>query len=136
MPKGRGRSSGGKKGKGGAGYKERGSKGHLGRDIGRFEDGDVDGSIRPDEDADSNESPAGYGARQKHSEDEDSLDVAQERFAVRLVIFEFGQNDPKVDSGSRMARFGLATQLRHCNVRDAHSPLRTITDRHASGGIQ
>eukprot|EP00928_Gymnodinium_smaydae_P045357 TRINITY_DN3024_c0_g2_i1.p1 TRINITY_DN3024_c0_g2~~TRINITY_DN3024_c0_g2_i1.p1 ORF type:complete len:477 (+),score=166.55 TRINITY_DN3024_c0_g2_i1:103-1533(+) len=31
---------------------------------------------------------------------------------VRLVLFEFSQNDPKVDSGSRMTRRGLAKALR------------------------
>ncbi|CAJ1402363.1 unnamed protein product [Effrenium voratum] len=31
---------------------------------------------------------------------------------ARLVLFEFGQNDPKMDSGVRLCRFGLAKSLR------------------------
>lgn len=31
---------------------------------------------------------------------------------AKLVLFEFGQNDPKMDSGVRLCRFGLAKSLR------------------------
>ena len=34
------------------------------------------------------------------------------KLSVRLYMWEFGQNDPKRDSGSKMKRFGYASLLR------------------------
>ena len=35
-----------------------------------------------------------------------------ERFSIDVAMWEFGQNDPKRDSGSKMVRFGMARKLR------------------------
>ncbi|CAK9025372.1 18S rRNA aminocarboxypropyltransferase (20S rRNA accumulation protein 3) (ScTsr3), partial [Durusdinium trenchii] len=59
---------------------------------------------------------AGREARRKdpeHGEAAEEEDSAEEvAGSTKLVLFEFGQNDPKMDSGVRLCRFGLAKSLR------------------------
>jgi len=44
--------------------------------------------------------------------DEAQRNVAGRQLSVRLCMFEFSQNDSKMDSGSRLVRFGLAQSMR------------------------
>lgn len=46
------------------------------------------------------------------SGDEARDKVAGRQLSVRLCMFEFSQNDSKMDSGSRLVRFGLAQSMR------------------------
>merc|ERR1719242_1013835 len=44
--------------------------------------------------------------------DEARTKVVRTQLSVRLCMFEFNQNDSKMDSGSRLVRFGLAQSMR------------------------
>eukprot|EP00929_Paragymnodinium_shiwhaense_P080931 TRINITY_DN42248_c0_g1_i1.p1 TRINITY_DN42248_c0_g1~~TRINITY_DN42248_c0_g1_i1.p1 ORF type:complete len:482 (-),score=155.33 TRINITY_DN42248_c0_g1_i1:55-1440(-) len=44
--------------------------------------------------------------------DEESDDAETAKGCVKLALFEFAQNDPKVDSGSKMTRMGLARSMK------------------------
>lgn len=46
------------------------------------------------------------------SVDEFEQDEEQPRISAKLCMFEFGQNDPKMDSGSRLVRCGLASSMK------------------------
>ena len=45
-------------------------------------------------------------------EDDDSYMTTGQKLSIRLYMWEFGQNDPKRDSGSKMKRLGYASLLR------------------------
>lgn len=45
-------------------------------------------------------------------EEEESPNHSRREMQVRVLLWEFGQNDPKRDSGSKLCRLGLAGQLR------------------------
>ena len=44
--------------------------------------------------------------------DDERLQIGHRAMQVRVLLWEFGQNDPKRDSGSKLCRHGLASQLR------------------------
>eukprot|EP00440_Ansanella_granifera_P027037 gb/GFBE01029361.1/.p1 GENE.gb/GFBE01029361.1/~~gb/GFBE01029361.1/.p1 ORF type:complete len:505 (+),score=113.79 gb/GFBE01029361.1/:1-1515(+) len=94
MPRGKG------SGKGGAG------KGSKGRSSGRRpEREERDESIVASGSEDSEDGSEG-------SNEDDSGEEEESVARAKLCMFEFGQNDPKMDSGSRLTRFGLAKSLR------------------------
>lgn len=117
-------------GKGGArGGKARGGKrgggylGHVQRRTDREIRSDADivaslnaARIHDDEEEESGEE-TGSDAEANQSSASDASDSgsegdAKDKLSVRIAMWEFGQNDPKRDSGSRLCRLGYASRLR------------------------
>eukprot|EP00439_Symbiodinium_sp_Y106_P053005 s787_g7.t1 len=57
-------------------------------------------------------SASGSQESEREESDAGSEEVDEDAPKAKLMLFEFGQNDPKMDSGVRLCRFGLARSLK------------------------
>lgn len=92
---------GGKRGGGGGGGRFAGHR--KGRDF------RSDADIRADQ---KEESGSESGSDGSQDSDASSETGGKEQMSVKVAMWEFGQNDPKRDSGSKLVRLGYASTLR------------------------